>query len=800
MAKNGKFAVQNAANGAEDSVKSAIEKAIEEISKKLKAIADAAKAAAAVDVGEDKIGNVVNNNGGAADKDSVKGIAKGMKGIVDASDGGKELKGAGAGGGGGANGDAGHLFAGDGNGASAAQAGKAAAAVNAVSGEQILKAIVDAAGGEQEGQGAGAATNPISAAIGAAGEGGNFGANGGMNRNDKIAAAIVLRGMAKDGKFAVQNGDAGADGASVKSAIEKAIEEISKKLKAIADAAKAAAAVDVGGEDKIGNVVNNGDAAGTADAGSVKGIAKGMKKIVDAADGGKELKGGDGGGGAANAGAGHLFAGDGNGASAEQAGKAAAAVNAVSGEQILKAIVDAAKGEQQQGQGAGAATNPISAAIGAAGAAADFAGGMNGNDKIAAAIVLRGMAKDGKFAVQDANGAEGVKSAVDKAIEEISKKLKAIADAAKAAAAVDVGGGEDKIGNVVDANNAAAAADAGSVNGIAKGMKGIVDAADGGKELKGGAGDAGAAANASAEHLFAGNGADAEQAGKAAAAVNAVSGEQILKAIVDAAGGEQQQVGAAANEATNPISAAIGAAEAGANFGAAMNGNDKIAAAIVLRGMAKNGKFAVQDANGAQDSVKSAVEKAIEEISKKLKAIADAAKAAAAVDVGGDDKIGNVVNNGDAAGTADAGSVKGIAKGMKKIVDASDGGKELKGGDGGGGDANAGAGHLFAGNAGNANAEQAGKAAAAVNAVSGEQILKAIVDAAGNAQQQGQAAGAATNPISAAIGTAEAAADFANAGMNRNDKIAAAIVLRGMAKNGKFAVQDGAAINAVSGE
>ncbi|MDO7272901.1 variable large family protein [Borreliella burgdorferi] len=187
----------------------------------------------------------------------------------------------------------------------------------------------------------------------------------------------------------------------------------------------------------------------------------------------------------------------------------------------------------------------------------------------------------------------------------------------------------------------------------------------------------------------------------------------------------------------------------------------------------------------------------MEEISKKLKAIADAAKAA---DVGGDDKIGNVVNNGDAAGTADAGSVKGIAKGMKKIVDASDGGKELKGGDGGGGDANASAEHLFAGNAGNANAEQAGKAAAAVNAVSGEQILKAIVDAAGNAQQQGQAAGAATNPISAAIGAAQAAADFANAGMNRNDKIAAAIVLRGMAKNGKFAVQDGAAINAVSGE
>ncbi|MCD2309580.1 variable large family protein, partial [Borreliella burgdorferi] len=100
-----------------------------------------------VDGGEDKIGNVAANNNGAADAGSVNRIAKGMKGIVDAADGGKELKGAGAGAGGGAaaNVGAGHLFAAAGGGASAAQAGKAAAAVNAVSGEQILKAIVDAA-------------------------------------------------------------------------------------------------------------------------------------------------------------------------------------------------------------------------------------------------------------------------------------------------------------------------------------------------------------------------------------------------------------------------------------------------------------------------------------------------------------------------------------------------------------------------------------------------------------------------------------------------------------------------------
>ncbi|WP_439099864.1 variable large family protein, partial [Borreliella burgdorferi] len=572
------------------------------MSKKLKAIADAVKAAAVVDGGEDKIGNVAANNNGAADAGSVNRIAKGMKGIVDAADGGKELKDAGAAGGG-ANGDAGHLFAAAGGGASAAQAGKAAAAVNAVSGEQILKAIVDAAGGEQQevGAAANAATNPISAAIGAAEEGGNFGADGGMNRNDKIAAAIVLRGMAKNGKFAVRAGAAGADGASVKSAVDKAIEEISKKLKAIADAVKAAAAVDVdGGEEKIGNVDNNG---GAADKDSVNGIAKGMKGIVDAADGGKELKGAGDAGAAANASAGHLFAGNAgdNGADAEQAGKAAAAVNAVSGEQILKAIVDAAENAQQEGQGANAATNPISAAIGTAEAGGNFAA-MNGNDKIAAAIVLRGMAKDGKFAVQNGNGAQdSVKSAIEKAIEEISKKLKAIAEAAKAAAAVDVG--EDKIGNVANNGGAAGTADAGSVNGIAKGMKGIVDAADGGKELKDAGGGGGA--NVGAGHLFAGAGGSAEQAGKAAAAVNAVSGEQILKAIVDAAGGEQQ--GQAANAANNPISAAIGAAGAAAAFGGGMNGNDKIAAAIVLRGMAKNGKFAVQAADGA--SVKSAVDK-----------------------------------------------------------------------------------------------------------------------------------------------------------------------------------------------
>ncbi|WP_418905462.1 variable large family protein (plasmid) [Borreliella turdi] len=62
--------------------------------------------------------------------------------------------------------------------------------------------------------------------------------------------------------------------------------------------------------------------------------------------------------------------------------------------------------------------------------------------------------------------------------------------------------------------------------------------------------------------------------------------------------------------------------------------------------------------------------------------------------------------------------------------------------------------------------------------------------AAGNGQQNGAAAAAATNPIAAAIGTGAAAAAFNTEGMKKDDQIAAAIVLRGMAKDGKFGLQN----------
>ncbi|WP_418905018.1 variable large family protein [Borreliella lusitaniae] len=318
--------------------------------------------AAATGAAADEIAAVDAQNaqaGAVAEENSVKGIAKGMKGIVDAAEAlGVELKVvAAAAAAGAANANAGHLFAGAGNGANAnaARVEKAADAVSKVSGKQIIKAIVDS----KEGAGAapGQATSPIEAAIGADAQGAAFGEDKGMDKDDKIAAAIVLRGMAKE---AMKNRDGGAEIAAV-------------------DAA--------------------GQAGVVADGASVKGIAKGMKGIVETAkELGVELKvvAAAAAGGAANANAGHLFGNDGAGANAAHIEKATDAVSKVSGKQIIKAIVDSKEGA---GKKPADAESPIEAAIGTDEAGAPFGQeGMNKDDKIAAAIVLRGMAKDGKFA------------------------------------------------------------------------------------------------------------------------------------------------------------------------------------------------------------------------------------------------------------------------------------------------------------------------------------------------------------------------------------------------------------------
>ncbi len=292
-----------------------------------KAVEDTAKAGTGSS--SESIANVATGGGGnasgkKADKDSVTGIAKGMKAIVAAAEkAGVELKPAAAGGAGGdgAN-DAGRLFA-SGADANAAQGAAEAAgkAVSAVSGDQILKAIVDAAG-STGGKGAATATNAVEAAIGADDAGAAFG-DAMQNKNDQIAAAIVLRGLAKDGKFA------NANAANTKVvAAEKASGWIKEMHKAVEDTAKAGD----GGSESIANVADGGAAAAgagkKADAGSVTGIAKGMKAIVAAAGkAGVEFKPDPAaaGAGAGGANAGKLFA---SGANAHAGAHAGADANA----------------------------------------------------------------------------------------------------------------------------------------------------------------------------------------------------------------------------------------------------------------------------------------------------------------------------------------------------------------------------------------------------------------------------------------------------------------------------------------
>ncbi|WP_418906182.1 variable large family protein (plasmid) [Borreliella burgdorferi] len=776
MAKDGKFAVKN---GGE---KEKAEGAIKEVSELLDKLVKAVKTAEGASSGTAAIGEVVANDGAAkaADKDSVKGIAKGIKEIVEAAGGSEKLKAAAAEGEN--NKKAGKLFgkagaAAGANGDSEA-ASKAAGAVSAVSGEQILSAIVTAAGeADQEGKKPEEATNPIAAAIGKgnADDGAEFGKDE-MKKDDQIAAAIALRGMAKDGKFAVKNGG------DEKGKAEGAIKEVSELLDKLVKAVKTAEGASRGTA-AIGEVV--ADAAKAADKDSVKGIAKGIKEIVEAAGGSEKLKVA-----AAKEGnekAGKLFGKvDANNAGdSEAASKAAGAVSAVSGEQILSAIVTAAGAADQDGEKPAEATNPIAAAIGKGNAenGAEFGDGMKKDDQIAAAIALRGMAKDGKFAVKGNNE----KGKAEGAIKEVSELLDKLVKAVKTAEGAS--SGTAAIGEVVANDGDAKAADKDSVKGIAKGIKEIVEAAGGSEKLKAAAAKEG---NEKAGKLFgkvdAAHAGDSEAASKAAGAVSAVSGEQILSAIVTAAGaGEAEQEGKKPGDAKNPIAAAIGKgdAENGAEFGKdEMKKDDQIAAAIALRGMAKDGKFAVKGNNE-----KGKAEGAIKEVSELLDKLVKAVKTAEGAS-SGTDAIGEVVANDGDAKAADKASVTGIAKGIKEIVEAAGGSEKLKVA-AAKGENNKGAGKLFgkAGDDANGDSEAASKAAGAVSAVSGEQILSAIVKAADAADQDGKKPGDATNPIAAAIGNKdEDGAEFNNE-MKKDDQIAAAIALRGMAKDGKFAVK-----------
>ncbi|AXK69950.1 outer surface protein VlsE (plasmid) [Borreliella burgdorferi] len=224
---------------------------------------------------------------------------------------------------------------------------------------------------------------------------------------------------------------------------------IKEMHKAVDDTAKAGD----GGNESIANVAAGGDAdnagAGAkANADSVTGIAKGMKAIVEAAKkAGVELKAADADDVADGNDAGRLFA-SGNNAGAADAAQGAAekageAVSAVSGDQILKAIVDAA--ESTGGKGANTATNAVEAAIGGDGNAAAFGDANMKKNQIAAAIVLRGLAKDGKFA--NANAANGkVKAAVKSAVESgVQKTMSSLSSLIRQSIVKELG----KVANVV---------------------------------------------------------------------------------------------------------------------------------------------------------------------------------------------------------------------------------------------------------------------------------------------------------------------------------------------------------------
>ncbi len=125
--------------------------------------------------------------------------------------------------------------------------------------------------------------------------------------------------------------------------------------------------------------------------------------------------------------------------------------------------------------------------------------------------------------------------------------------------------------------------------------------------------------------------------------------------------------------------------------------------------------------------------------------------------------------NDAAAKVADKESVTGIAKGIKEIVEAAGGSEKLKVA-AAAGENNKKAGKLF-GKVDNANAGDSEAASKAAGAVSGEQILSAIVKAAGEAEQDGEKPGEATNPIAAAIGKGDEDADFGNE-MKKDGKFA----------------------------
>ncbi|ANF34636.1 hypothetical protein A7978_05145 (plasmid) [Borrelia turicatae] len=206
---------------------------------------------------------------------------------------------------------------------------------------------------------------------------------------------------------------------------------ITNTLDKIAEGAKEAAK-GAEGNDPIGNVaVGGNNAAGVGAAGeenAVKFLSEGIGKIVDvvlkgkgSADAGTDKKADALGDRGANAGdAGKLFGNTGNNGaidSADNAKKAAAdaakAVGAVTGADILQAIV------KDGGDAAKLAKNTAEAQVANVATAKDAT--------IAGGIALRAMAKGGKFANEkDAANADAKKAVEDAVVSSVTKALNAL--------------------------------------------------------------------------------------------------------------------------------------------------------------------------------------------------------------------------------------------------------------------------------------------------------------------------------------------------------------------------------------
>ncbi|XXG16323.1 variable large family protein (plasmid) [Borrelia puertoricensis] len=221
------------------------------------------------------------------------------------------------------------------------------------------------------------------------------------------------------------NPNASAVETAVKSLITNTLDKI------IAGAKTASEAIGTTGDDLLGNVAAHAAPAGAK--GETENLIKGIKSIVDVVlenegkhDAGTDKKAEDGSAArTANDGAGKLFANDNAGDAAnakKSAADAAKAVGAVTGADILKAMVK----------------NGANSAVEAAKANAK-------DGTIAGAIALRSMAKNGKFAGPSADDQGGVApivkgaavSAVTKALgtltiairETIDRGLKTVKDA-----------------------------------------------------------------------------------------------------------------------------------------------------------------------------------------------------------------------------------------------------------------------------------------------------------------------------------------------------------------------------------